>query len=209
MLKISYRPGRIVLICALSAAGVAALYSFLSPPVYKAAYQISFVGGNIQSNLTKDFDSWRTYLDAQCGIVKNKETVEKAIDKLHLRLSKKFAAGDPVSMIQKALRVDHPKGTELININVYMDSPELASRIAQGIAEGYLSQKEEKKFALSREAIAWFKETEGISKKIGESQEALSKFLKDSGVEYFKEELNKAKEALDDLAMRHDQKAAL
>lgn len=206
MIKISYRPDKIVLITAAVAACIAALYSFLSPPVYRAAYQLSFTGGNISSSLTKDFDSWRAYLDAQCNVVKSKETIEKAIDKLHLRLSKRFAAGDPVSIIQKSVKVDHPKGADLININVYMDTPELASRIAQAIAESYLAEKGEKKFALAKEAVMWFKETEGVSKRIAESQEALNKFLKDNGIESFKEELGKAKSALDNLTTQRSQK---
>src|SRR3989338_5508449 len=124
-LKRSFRYDRTIGICMLLSAGLASLYAFLAPPVYKATFQLSVEEGNISSGLMRDMDSMRLYMDSQAGAIKDTALIEEVVEKLHLRLSRKFANTDAVSAVKKAVRVDLLKGTNLINISAYMDNPDL------------------------------------------------------------------------------------
>lgn len=189
--------------------GITALYSFISPPIYKASLQISIDPGSVASMLTRNVDSWQTYVDEQARGIKNKELLDKMVEKLHLKFSRKFAGQDPASIIKKRVKAGHIRGTNIISIDVYMDDPDLASKIALGLAESFISARDEKKFALTKEAIAWFKEGNDVSKRIDESKEALNKFVAENKATLLKERLEKAKEALADLTRQRDQKSAL
>ena len=200
---------RVVKISVLAVGGVAVLYSFLAPPTYKATLQLSIDPGDAASSMVRTVDSWQAYIGKQKDAIKSNDLLEKVADKLHLRFSRKFASKDPVPILRRKIKTDHVSGTNLVNINVYMDDPELASKVVVTLAEQYMATKEEKKFALTKEATAWLKEGNQISKKISESKEALNKFVTENKLESLKDDIAKDREKLDYLKKEKEERAAL
>lgn len=209
MIKLPFKFDKLVTFSVIFTGGIAALYSFISPPIYKASLQISIDPGSVSSALTRNIDSWQAYIDDQARNAKNKELLDKTVEKLHLKFSRKFAGQEPSDILKKRIKVSHIKGTNIINIDACMDDPELASKVVSGLAESYILTRDEKKFLLTKEAVAWFREGNEVSKRINDSKEALAKYIIECKASSLKDRLDKARESLSDLTRQRDERSAV
>ena len=189
----------IVVAAGLGMAIIFLLYSFFMPPAYKASVQISIGKGNV-TYLNDSAASWQKYIDRQCEIIKSQDMLKKVVDRLHLRLDRKFAVKNPNRVLRKLIRAEHVSGTSFIDIAVYMKNPELAASIAKALAKEYADSIQEHKFALTKEALLWLKETSDLSTEIQESEKELSDFMRKNKSDLLDEELNRTQRSLDSLS---------
>ncbi|MBL7132103.1 MAG: hypothetical protein ISS45_12010 [Candidatus Omnitrophica bacterium] len=177
-MKIKHK--KIVIAYTLGLGLIAAIYSILSPPLYKATAQVVLGGVNPRSPLIRDSHSFDEYMDLQHKVLKEKELLDAVIDKLHLRISKRFIVKDPLRVLQRAIKVKHVKATNIVRIEVIMDNPTLASRIATVLAEEYIAHTKSMNFKLTQEAVDWLTETSKLSKKIEEIEKRQARFIEEN-----------------------------
>jgi len=135
-------------------------------PVYQATTQLliekEYTQLAYQEGITVDISGTDYYL-TQYKIIKSRSLARKVIEELHLDEHPEFTSAneDTVDLFLKRIIVRPIRNTRLVNLSAESHSPELATKIANTLAEFYVMQNLENRLFASREILK--KLPEGVS----------------------------------------------
>lgn len=176
------------LLLALTLAAVAAAYYWASrqKPAYRASAQVLVESEtmkvlNIQDVLSTDTRDIQ-YVNTQVKLLQSQALIRSAAEAMKLTEDRQFLESlspdaDPVRALEKCLSVAAERNSRLIRISAVHSSPEMAARLANGVAEEYIRQNRNRKMSASMEAVTWLQQqAEEIKPKLAKSEAAMSEY---------------------------------
>jgi polysaccharide biosynthesis transport protein len=167
------RKGWYMMVAAVILGGaVSLLYSKTLPKVYQASSLIEFVPDVVQPMGRKEdmgrywgmtLDS-REYYETQYYLMTSDLVLGKIVRDLNLQSDKDFLGfkpGQPVpltdaiAMLRDRVRVDPIKMSRLVYIRCEDTNPDMAARLCDALAKGYVSQNKEKQLKGTTDASEW------------------------------------------------------
>lgn len=157
----------------------------------------------------------REHLQTQFEILKSRRLIEFVADKLNLKEHPEFkATGEApwhrrwlvldllqmsgeqspeaeqrealVNRVEKRLRVEPIRNSQLVKIGFEAHDPKLAADVANAMAEGYIESTLDARVQVTRKASDWLgRRLEELKAKLGESEEALKEYVEDRPVTAF------------------------
>jgi len=84
---------------------------------------------------------------------------------------------------REAVEVEPVRLSQLVKISFSSADPQLAARVANGIAEAYINNNRDARFKMTQEATSWLQERlEGLRQKVVDSERALQRLGEDGGL---------------------------
>ncbi|MFH1421699.1 MAG: polysaccharide biosynthesis tyrosine autokinase [Planctomycetota bacterium] len=141
------------------------------------------------------------YYETQYKLIKSKRACRAVFERLDLSKSAKyFGVEDPVSSFSKDIIVEPVTDTYLVNVVYESESPELAAKVANAIADEYITAVKREKRTISEGAENRIMEQIPVlRKKLQNSQSALQKFEEENSALSFEKRRSIIYEALSSL----------
>jgi len=176
------------LLLAVTLAAVVAAYYWVSrqKPSYRASAQVLVESEtmkvlNIQDVLSTDTRDLQ-YVNTQVKLLQSQALIRSAAEAMKLADDRLFLEylptdADTVRALEKCLTVAAERNSRLIRITAVHSSPEMAARLANGVAEEYIRQDRHRKMSASMEAVTWLlQQAEEIKPKLAKSEAAMSEY---------------------------------
>lgn len=105
---------------------------------------------------TRDY----TFIFTQVKILQSFSLAERVAESLQLDKDREFKRGtgpgfDPAQAVKRAIRVESVANTRMVDITATHRNPEVAARLANGVAETYIRENLDLRMRTSLEAIQW------------------------------------------------------
>lgn len=161
-----------------------AIYDFTRDPIYRST--VSIMIEKAQPKVTKfeevyqgTYTEMQYYYQTQIKILESRGLVEGVFDELHLSKDPDFRdLKDPVEALDKNIKIEPVKNSQIILINVEDKDALRASTIANTLAKIYIQQDIEMKNRAAKEATGWLEvQLTDIKKKVQASEEALNNYM--------------------------------
>ncbi len=185
--------------------------SFKAPRVYRATAQILIeketTVNPYREGVAIDI-SGMDYYQTQYRIMKSRSLAKKVYADLRLGRHLEFAAkkSDPIDGFLKHIIVEPIRGSRLVNLNAESQSPELAMRIANSMADAYIKQNLENKLYASREILKKLPSNMSLSNISQRDREALPSVVTNPLIQALKEDLIKYEAEYANLSQRYKSK---
>ena len=136
-------------------------------PIYRATACLQF---DTESTKVLDFqdrrsgevsdDKFATTLNTQMRVIRSWTLCNQTAKALALESNKDFMKGvqpdaDVASVLQACLNVQPIRGSRLVEVQAEHPSPQLAARLADGIAQQYITQNAQQLMAASLDSVRW------------------------------------------------------
>jgi polysaccharide biosynthesis transport protein len=160
--------------------GIGAFNTFTEPPVYRATAQLlieRYAPRYLdQPGGAGPFDYYsEEFYQTQYKLLESRALVKKAVDKFNLKeypayapIYKRMSEGDEarkqraeetiVNMIAGGVSIEPIRQSSLVNLNYSSTDPKLAAFLANSLAQSYIEQSLDLRFAASQEAATWLKQ---------------------------------------------------
>lgn len=135
-----------------------AIASFKAKHVYRATAQLliekEYASSPYREEVAVDI-SGMDYYQTQYKIIKSRNIAKKVINTLGLNDIPEFKVekGDPVEAFLRYIIVEPIRGSRLVNLSAESNSPELAAKITNTLADDYVTQNLENRLFASREVL--------------------------------------------------------
>ena len=182
-----------------------ALYSFTALPIYKATTQIMVDRQQPRFLETRDIPSYdiksEEFYQTQYKLLESQALAKRVATKLDLRHDPVYAPifkglpkdGDALKTQQaeerlsksiiKQVDVAPIRNSSLINVSFSSPDPQLAARTANALAQCYIEQSMDLRFAATQEAANWLNQKIGEArKKLEESETKLNQYKKEQNI---------------------------
>jgi polysaccharide biosynthesis transport protein len=158
--------------CFVLSGVVALLYSKTLPKVYQANALVEFVpdvvrplgGKEDSSRFWGMFMDNREYYETQYYLMTSDLVLSKIVRDLNLQADKDFLGFSPkkpvsiedtVAMLRDRVRIDPVKQSRLVYVRCEDTNPDVAVRICDALAKGYVAQNKEKQMKGTTDAAEW------------------------------------------------------
>jgi len=192
-----------VLLCLV---GIAALYSFTATPIYKATVQILIERQTPrlleQPGAPAPYDhSSEEFYQTQYKLLESRALIKKVVDKLQLKehryysvifkelpptgdeAAKQQAEESLMDSIARNTEVKPIRQSSLVNISFSHRDPKFAAQVANTLAQSYIDQSLELRFAASQVASAWLEaKLVDARKKLEDSEAKLNQYKREFGI---------------------------
>ena len=170
----------IVSVFAVTVASAAA-FTYTQTPIYQGVATVliepeapRFV--NIQ-DVTNDMTGAQDYYATQFKLLQSRAVIEPVIERLNLRKRIGLSARDPYRSMLWALTIDPVKGSRLVLVRFENRDPQLATEVANAIANQFVMYTLEVKQADAQTASNWLNEQiESLRSKAQQSSRALQAY---------------------------------
>jgi len=182
-----------------------ALYSFTATPVYKATVQILIERTQPQILDTREAAAAQIkseeFYQTQYKLLESRALAKKVADKLNLKshplyadLFRKVPANpDPtqrqqaeerlLDKILKNVEVSPIRNSSLVDVSFFSPDPQLATRVVNTLAQAYIEQSLDLRFAASQEAAHWLEQKLAEArKKLEDSEARLNRYKREQQI---------------------------
>ncbi|NOU33167.1 MAG: polysaccharide biosynthesis tyrosine autokinase [Polyangiaceae bacterium] len=152
--------------------GISLLYSKTLPKVYEASALVEFVPDVVRPLGNKDDSSrfWgmfmdnREYYETQYSLITSDLVLSKIVKDLNLQSDPAFLGykpdkpvpiDDATAMLRERVRVDPLKTSRLVYVRCEDTNPDLAVKLCDAVAKGYVSQNKDKQMKGTTDAAEW------------------------------------------------------
>ena len=189
--------------------GTVAFNTFTEVPIYRATVQILIERQTprILEQGSAPYDSYSDeFYQTQYKLLESRALAKKLVDKMHLQkhpyfagifkslppdadeAQKQRAEESVVGAIAGGVTVTPIRQSSLVNISFSSPDPKFATQIANGLAQSYIEQSLDLRFAASQEAAVWLKGKVGEARKTLEESEAkLNQYKRDHNIVTFED----------------------
>lgn len=187
---------------------LASTYLFLTPPIYAATASIiiEFQSPRVlgEESQVVDFagsDYWsnKEFLETQYKVLSSREVLQRVVEKKGLerdaeflglakvrdpeRLAERLERADAVAILQKRMRVEPVKNSQLTRIVVEDVDPERAADLANTVVEAYVESNLDRRQEGTRAASQWLADQMlDLKVKLEESELALYTFRRENDI---------------------------
>lgn len=180
-----------------------AVYSFLATPVYKATAQILVerqMPRLLESREGPDAINQEFY-QTQYKLLTSRALVEKVATKLDLYKNSNFASifqnmppdanelqrqhykNRLIAALLKKIEVTPIRNSSLVDVTFYSPDPQLAALVVNSIAQSYIEQSLDLRFAASQEGATWLNQRMGEArKKLENSELKLNQYAREHNI---------------------------
>ncbi len=156
---------RLWLIAALGAAGVlcAVLINTFSRPVYNASVLLMIDrenSGEIGSFKITPWSSDEDYYRTQYNLLESRTLLEKVYNKLKLYEVEQFSAPGEIKKLKKSVNIAPVTRSRLVNVEVSAYDPVLSAKIANTIAETFVTDNITNRVTMARDVIKALESTQ-------------------------------------------------
>lgn len=176
---------RIVLVTFLLLGGVYAALMFV-PPLYESRAELlveprstAFTSSASNQNAESYFID-AAAVSSQIELIKSRDTIRAAIDGLELRDEPAFEGWSDEKIIAEigdGLTVTQERGSRLISVAYRSTDPDLAARIANGVARAHVQRRAGQQISDTIEATGWLEDEIGrLRQSVAQAERAIADF---------------------------------
>ncbi|MDP3938257.1 MAG: polysaccharide biosynthesis tyrosine autokinase [Deltaproteobacteria bacterium] len=190
--SILLRRWRFVLACAAGVLAVAWLLTWKQQAVYRATSRIIMGQTLVRALLPEQTNPYESYFaerlsfETQIHVIKSDPVAERVVGRLKLAPddASPEALRGAAMRVKNSIMVDRIPDTRLFDINVVGPNAELASSIANTVAEVYIEMNQERKLETTRRSVAWLtEELATLEGKIRGLDEELIDYLQETNID--------------------------
>jgi succinoglycan biosynthesis transport protein ExoP len=186
------RRWRLVLAGFAGVLGIAVLFTWNQPEIYKATTKVMMGQTLIKALLPEQANPYESYFleklsfDTQPHVIKSDPVAERVVRRL--RLVPPDASPDALQAatqrVKATIMVERIPETRLFMIHAIDSNPKRARDIANATAEVYIALNQERKLETTKKSIAWLtEELATLEGKVRGSEEAMIDYLHDENVD--------------------------
>jgi len=181
------------------------VYDSSIKPVYRATVSIVIEKGT--SKVTQFADVYQAgimdiqFYQTQYKIMASRQLAERAFNDLRLNREADFRdEKDPVAKLQKMIKIEPVRNSQVVLINADDTDALRAASIANALAESYVKQDIELRNRATKEATGWLDEqAKDLQNKMRKSEEALNRYVQQNRIVTIPEAGKKMETLLDEL----------
>ena len=129
-----------------------------------------------------DYHAYKDYYETQYKLIKSRTLLGKVADSLGLKADNPHK-GAAVQKLLKVVKVNPVKNSQLVKISAEDPEPQMAARLANTVAEEYITQNLERNISATNEAARWLaKRIEEQRQKLRDSELALQKYREEHNI---------------------------
>lgn len=130
-----------------------------------------------------DYYAYKDYYETQYKLIKSQTLLERVADSLGLKVDNPHKGADPVKKLLKIVEVNPVKNSQLVKIDAEDPDPKMAARLANTVAEEYITQNLERNINAANDAAQWLsKRIEEQRQKLRDSELALQKYREEHNI---------------------------
>ena len=176
----------LLLLTAGAVVSLTLLWLWRQTPIYQATAQILVESEtmkilNIQDVVSTDTRDLQ-YINTQVQLLQSHALLREVVDSLKLATDPEFVGtlkpgADLAHELEKCLNVAAVRNSRLIKITASHHSPELATKVANGVAAEFIRGNLDRRLATSLEAVNWLRhQAEEIKPKLKKSEAAMQEY---------------------------------
>ena len=172
--------------------GIAVLFTWNQPEIYKATTKVMMGQTLIKALLPEQANPYESYFleklsfDTQPHVIKSDPVAERVVRRLHM-VPPDAPAGavqGATQRVKNAIMVERIPETRLFLIHAMDSDPKGARDIANATSEVYIEINQERKQQTTKKSIAWLtEELASLEGKVRGSEEAMIDYLRDENVD--------------------------